>query len=1790
MANFQDILKRAIKIRDAVSEGANTASLVGGVMVDTLYNQNKLKQDIDSIIDSLKDISKSEGSEGIDEITLANYLLRNGYAKKSDIPTSWWGQTKNANNEVKGSLYNVLSLLFSDSEIEITGVANTDTPTESNNKIVTPAYASSNFLSKLTDDATQGFITFLKGLKSNELATFLKGFAVGNNGCGFDKNGNVVVNSIQSLDFDDAIQKGFGMTKDVLGKYNLSLHNLFVWGKAVFNELEIRKLSSVGGNVILSAASSKIVKVEEVYNDSREITGWKCYILSDDGSTATTNGWRMYDQARCQEFNIKAGTYQNVSNRSYWRAVVGVSEEAETIYGVREVVNEDGEVVTEGYDLYDGKKFDWIILSASNRDMSSNDAPADGDTIVLDGHQTFSSDSPNAQYNDMERTNLMLLETTGSVGVPRIVAYANITTFEHTADNEIFVLSPSKVTFVTKFFEFRSAGGDTITLINNKGAWKEGEKYYYYDQVVYDNAYWTCIAKGESEPTTEKPAEGSSVWRKDLEIGEADRIASTEVLYAVVGKNQSPVTQPSDDEFIYSSIGEATADMEPGDYLWSKTTVTYTSGKTTTTYSVSRIGEDGEKGDKGDQGEKGDKGDDAVSYSVVISYGTTYVSSVKAYGLFVRFNKAVNAVTSNVVIGSEGTCDVYIDGTRNDGLSNNFNGGRFDFIDYAAWEEYIKPNSKIRIDWRSDNNVLLASSTYDVAGGEVVAYKNSDDKPSKPTSTDIDSLGGGWRLEPRDGHSGGEMSNVSYGGYSAGNTTSAYTTSVWSDVSEDGYTWKKSPAGLGDYGWALMKVSFLTSADDMQIKVTLKAYSESNFDTINIYALDTEKSDPSSNEGVMHTSGNGVVNDFTYTVAQAGQHFFYVAYAKDASASSYGDYGLFRMEVASSGEVSDVVWMSKAQMMDGQIMLPWSDPVKLNGKDGESAISFRISPNPLVFDTDDNGIVPSGVTKVAEVRVYKGEDDVTKDVTYASSDNGNSSNCSCAVELVSGSNAYIKVSVNGGNVSKQTVTSNGGSTEVSATAGYGRFVFTYNGKSYKGDVPFAVNVSKFTGGMVLTNKEFQTKYSELSNDYNNLPLKDSAALTEYTSTIQQTAREISLSVSQKVANRSNLLVGSGMRKKGEGVLYSDVGYISSDLSHDDNNTFVGTTKASQTYVGLHWVGSSTTQCIHVEKGKKYTLSCWAIASDTNITFVMEAIWQGSAIDNSRPAGYTGPSAGGGGCLVLASLPKANTWQLVTASFTIPSDSEYEWLEIYIFFRSINDDTSTVRIGSPMLEEGDYSGAWGLSERDYDYIGGNLLDNTATFEVAGGKNIEFVNEVKEKAYGDTYNAAYAKTTGSPKDIVQWGTTSGHLTLAYNEDYVFSFWAKGSGQINCYMYKDGNQTIYVDNKETDGAYYADGRITLELEPAWTRYYVHWRIASGNLPNAVMIRALANAEVWIAKPKLEEGAYPTEWTENHDTIVEDGSLANKLYATGIDIKNGEITVTADRTKFQDNNGVTTAMFEDGKIKADLIDADKIVAEGIRTQELEATNLKVTGDSRFGIWAVGKDSTWGPMIVAADSFTINGVEYINGGMQYCPAFIRCGNADWGSYVRVGAQCTEFSNVPSAGEFGGAWFGAAAVDVCNGYDRHGLKLPTNYGYNINYKPTEYIYSKQKGKDSPALAINVQTTASGIGTAIQTNGAIRGVMAPNVKIYSYSQTIGSGICVAVCTTGGITLTMPPYPVEGQVLLVILAISSGNITLASNGDNFNRKNSPLDSINISSAGSMTMLVFDGTYWRYSYLNN
>lgn len=348
------------------------------------------------------------------------------------------------------------------------------------------------YLSKLKDDIANGTITFQKVQK------FLQGILIGNNNAySIDANGNAIlssalVNLLKSLDFNEAEQSGFAIKQRSDGKYQMLLTDLILWGKAIFNTLLIRELSYVGGNIVLSPAAGKISYIKEVYSETtNELIGWRCYLLADDGTTATINSFKVDDQVRCKTFNIKAGVYENVSNKDYWRLVTKVSAENEAITD------------SEGHELYDGKKFAWIQIAKENC-MEGSDNPAVGDTIVLMGNRS-----------DRSRQHLLMMETEGD-SAPTFTMYRGINSYS-LKGKSIFDVGFNGINIVSKYYNITTVDGEKIWTPVYRGDWKEGTEYSYYDEVTWLGTRWLCISP-EGQTTTDEPSEDSPYWKATTNV------------------------------------------------------------------------------------------------------------------------------------------------------------------------------------------------------------------------------------------------------------------------------------------------------------------------------------------------------------------------------------------------------------------------------------------------------------------------------------------------------------------------------------------------------------------------------------------------------------------------------------------------------------------------------------------------------------------------------------------------------------------------------------------------------------------------------------------------------------------------------------------------------------------------------------------------------------------------------------------------------------------------------------------------------------------------------------------------------------------------------------------------------------------------------------------------------------------------------------------------------------------------------------------------------------------------
>lgn len=161
--------------------------------------------------------------------------------------------------------------------------------------------------------------------------------------------GGVITDNIESQNFiSGALGTGFLVKRDPkTGRSYAEFDEIYVRLKAVFESLTIKELQSVGGEILLTLASIECTKVEKisvasVYDSSGVrlydsdnaalyvpvATGgvYRCYFTADDGEKAIINQFAAGDMAQCRQFNIKAGVYENVANRYYWRYVLSVGE------------------------------------------------------------------------------------------------------------------------------------------------------------------------------------------------------------------------------------------------------------------------------------------------------------------------------------------------------------------------------------------------------------------------------------------------------------------------------------------------------------------------------------------------------------------------------------------------------------------------------------------------------------------------------------------------------------------------------------------------------------------------------------------------------------------------------------------------------------------------------------------------------------------------------------------------------------------------------------------------------------------------------------------------------------------------------------------------------------------------------------------------------------------------------------------------------------------------------------------------------------------------------------------------------------------------------------------------------------------------------------------------------------------------------------------------------------------------------------------------------------------------
>lgn len=842
--------------------------------------------------------------------------------------------------------------------------------------------------------------------------------------------------------------------------------------------------------------------------------------------------------------------------------------------------------------------------------------------------------------------------------------------------------------------------------------------------------------------------------------------------------------------------------------------------------------------------------------------------------------------------------------------------------------------------WQQDVWVDLSAATYDqntwytvvgeilpnngFAGIKVVVNLNSGTKPSWSThklgfSVDfhIDTQASGWGITHAetiiysDTFNFCSVSPVSYKQLGYGSIPILYLrgggryrvistyNAAWK-IYKDGYTWQS-----GKYSQSAMPSNTRPTPEGHTLKgeqgfgIVAALNRDYRFSeaTWNGYAEIGHSENWSANAS--ERNGCRIGDIFTVSGAATDTDNYHIAYYRSTTDSGDLTGVCTAHSVSPKGEKGD-----KGDQGD-------RGPQGATGTPGKDAVSASFSPAALTFSakTDGSGNCLADVTSgnIATITMLEGSSKVTG--TYSIT-----STVGCTA-TISGSTVTVK------SVAHDTIDGRA----ISRTSANVTVKCVYNGKTCYVDLPISVSVSAVWGGLVTSQKGLESKYNEVSNKYNALPLKTQDELTRYTSSIKQSAREISLKVGETVVGRHNLLTGSAFEKKTDYWTGNDIymPYISVLNNYNGHNSVVIEGK-SGTNRGVDFIR------VKVNAARKNVVSamlkCSGTVSDGDFyVYILQR--DGSMVELNKNLFIP---------LSVAKNMIANEWMLAAETLTLDANT------VYIDCVFLYYGTKTAYIACPQIAEGEEYAGYTLSEQDRGYIGGNLLINTDTLVkpetlsiynsdplVVDSTHTSLLQEGDANKYG-SYATLYTDATSAEVNTIRWNLKGMNL-IKQGQMYMLSFVAKGTGKVTTFLYNDGTPLIATEASGfASGNQSADGNAAIVLTSSWQRYFVFWRVIGDKLPIYVLFRAMKGSKLYLSQPKLEYGATVTEWRAEKTGYVEDKSIAGSLLDAGIDIKSKEIMLTADKTTFRTTKGTKVAMFDEDGLNALLVRAQRLQTKG--------------------------------------------------------------------------------------------------------------------------------------------------------------------------------------------------------------------------------------------------------------------
>ena len=548
-------------------------------------------------------------------------------------------------------------------------------------------------------------------------------------------------------------------------------------------------------------------------------------------------------------------------------------------------------------------------------------------------------------------------------------------------------------------------------------------------------------------------------------------------------------------------------------------------------------------------------------------------------------------------------------------------------------------------------------------------------------------------------------------------------------------------------------------------------------------------------------------------------------------------------------------------IITGSIVLKRAGNNGQDGKDGQDGYTVTLDNSPLTLVTDDEGVPESvlsgGVQVYGQTGIVVRKGTATVDGGLVAVTGAVGKNCAAKynettkkVQLRTIASYTVKDYNNDGRMDTMYYTDGWVDIDVKVSGVSGVFTVRWT---------WHLDYTRYFGQLTANDHEFKSQIGTISNAQ--------GELEEQMTTIEQTAKKISLTVSSLRTPRRNLVKGSYL-----GAVFKTYGVCR--------------------------------RTVWLDKGKTYTLSMCGRLSE-------ELLAEGGNMQvhleyQTAAGAYDGTAA------VTPLLEKNTEEQTVSVTFTPKEKSGRATLAVYPK-KVASDGTVSAYTGANVavcewvqLEEGGTATPWTLAEGEGETCA-NLLPKLGNMVVYVGATTEKSGLTLES--GVKSDVVHAKNTGTANiDVCK---SDGLFSPSSGESYTLSFRAKGSGQMDSHFYPScvqGQQgSSGVSKFGTSQSATGDGLQRITLSGEWRGYSVTWTTGSvSGAKNVILCRLLPGSEVWIGAAKLERNGRATEY-----------GVREQLLDTGIDIEQGKVEVTADNFNIRNNDGdLTFTLDKDGKV----------------------------------------------------------------------------------------------------------------------------------------------------------------------------------------------------------------------------------------------------------------------------------